>query len=362
MSRIVLHVGPEKCASSTIQHAVLNPPPPIDNLLTGVLLEPRELLTLDCDRPTTEAYTRFHALIAAKRTEAPGRLLVFSHEMTFKLLRSVVNLADIARQHADEVVVVAYVRRQSDFLVSGFGQWLFRSPDRIAETAEILRAHGLDPMLFWGVERHLIAGILAGWEVGRQLSGHLYFDWSQSIPERAAALKACGASLSVGYLPRHSAARPLLSDFFARVGLDAAAGHAFPQVFNPAYPPALIEATLNAIESGYPMPGPHEANEFFEVATAATGAGAPLHPQFVTRLKHHIDTAFEAKNARFAKAYGLPSEYFAPLEHVDLDTIRTEIFAEAAFRAAIPEEQRHRERLSRSMLAQISWAAYQHRH
>lgn len=84
--------------------------------------------------------------------------------MIFKMVPVLRRLARIARDHADEVVVVAYVRRQSDFLVSAFGQWLFRAPARIglpaafAAAVEQVRNPGFPPALIEGVCAAIEAG------------------------------------------------------------------------------------------------------------------------------------------------------------------------------------------------------------
>lgn len=357
MPRIILHVGPEKCGSSTIQRAVVGPKAALRDLLSGVMLDPRRVLELDRPCPGPETESAFHALIETHLADRPGLPLVLSHEMMFKMVHVLANLSAIARAHAETVIVVAYIRRQSDFLVSSFGQWLFRAPARLAETAEVLRRHGLDPTLFWGVERHLIAAILGGWHIGRQLSGHLYLDWSRALPERAAALDRPGLSLSVGLLPRPGFDIALIPDFLARAGLDPAAGRNLRAVGNPAYSPALVEAVANAVEAGQPMPGPHEANAFFDRATRAAAGDAPDLP-FLSRLKAHIDTEFEAANGAVARSFGFPAGYFTPATRIDGDAIRREIAAQAAARAAVPEDLRARDRSARVALARAAWALY----
>jgi hypothetical protein len=42
MSRIILHVGPEKCGSSSIQNAIFNNKSEISEFATGVMLNPPE--------------------------------------------------------------------------------------------------------------------------------------------------------------------------------------------------------------------------------------------------------------------------------------------------------------------------------
>lgn len=358
MSRIVLHVGPEKCGSSTIQNAVMHGPDPLRQLVHAELLSPPHVLQLDAEQPAPDALAYFHALIRDARAAHPQKTLILTHEMMFKMVNVLVNLAGIAQQHADEVVVIAYVRRQSDFLLSAFGQWLFRSPERIAETAEALRRQDIDPELFWGAERHLIACVLEGWHIGRQLSGHLYIDWSQSIPERMAGLAGLHVPLSVGMLPRTGFDFPLVSDFLMRAGIDPAAAASYEKVANPAYDPYLIEGVVNAIEAGFAMPGPHEANDFLYHASALPAMAGGHDVPLMGRLKSHIDTVFEAGNTRLAARLGVPAAYFAPRERIDAATVRDDILREAALRSAEPVHLRKRNRASRAALARIAWSEF----
>lgn len=361
MTRIVLHAGPEKCGSSSIQAAILEPGVALRDHLTGVLLPPAEVLKLDRDHPDPAVEDRFHAFITQAQAARPGKVLVLSHEMMFKMVPALLNLSRIAQAHADEVVVVAHVRRQSDFLVSAFGQWLFRAPARIAESAAVLREHGLDPSLFWGVERHLIAVLLGGWMAGRQLSGHFYLDWSQSVPERVEALAALGVPLSVGLLPRPGFERPLIADFLGRIGLPETLAEAVEQLRNPAFPPALIEGVCAAIEAGHAMPGPHEHNDFFEDMGAVTAGGAKPAEPFLGLLRDRVDTAFAAANATFAGQFDLPPAYFAPDRQVTQTQAEDAIRHEAQARAALPAALRAREQAARVALARMAWAAWRGR-
>lgn len=364
LTRIVLHVGPEKCGSTSIQHAVLGGIPAIDRSIIGVMLDPRDVLALDVESPAPDTEKRFHDLIGDRIAAHPGKTIVLSHEMMFKMLRVVRNLSTIALRYTDDVRVIAYVRRQSDFLVSSFGQWLFRSPERLAEARSVLEDNGLDPSLFWGTERHLIAAILGGWQLGRQLSGHLYLDWSESVRERAAALAPLGVLLSIGLLPRTGFPRPLIPDFLDRAGItldadftsDKAGGRQ-----NQAYPVAVIESVVAAIEAGCVMPGPHEGNDFFAHCLGASGSAPAIDMTFLTPLKDHIDTAFAERNARFSSEMKLPSSYFEPDVRIGTAEIRDRIEAEAARRAAGAPDIARRSQAALAALVQIAWNTFKTR-
>jgi len=223
----------------------------------------------------------------------------------------------------------------------------------------VLRENRIDPSLFWGVERHLIAAVLGGWHIARQKSGHLFIDWSESIPSRMAALSAIGVSFSVGLLPRPGYDTPLIPDFLSRAKLDPALGATAATVRNPSFHPVLIEAVVNAIEQGHPMPRPHGDNAFFIQAGAQLDQHAVQDIALLSLLKSHIDTAFEAKNTGLAADLGLSSTYFRPRERISREAIRDAIYREATTRAAASEDVRTRERDQRIAYVLRAWSDYQ---
>ena len=354
MRRIILHIGPEKCGSTSIQ-AALGADGPLAGVLTGVVLDPYAVHALGSDPPAPALLDSFRTVI--RQAQAAGRPVVLSHEMIFKSLPILTALTRLAQKEADEVIAVAYVRPQSDFLVSAFGQWHFRSAERLAEAADILRRAGLDPELFWAVERHVIAATLEGWSVGRQPSGHLYLDWAESVPERARALERLGVRLSLGCLPGRGHGGPLVADFAGRCGIGEVAELAGLPPANPAYHPLLIEATAAAILAGQDMPAPGEGNDFFKASSSAALGPAPDMP-FLDRLKAHVDTAFAPGNRQLAADHGLPPGRFAPAECIDRASILSAIAEEARRRAAQPADLRQREALARAALAGLAWRWY----
>ena len=117
MRRIILHIGPEKCGSTSIQ-AALGADGPLAGVLTGVVLDPYAVHALGSDPPAPALLDSFRVVI--RQAQAAGRPVVLSHEMIFKSLPILTALTRLALEEADEVIAVAYVRPQSDFLVSAF--------------------------------------------------------------------------------------------------------------------------------------------------------------------------------------------------------------------------------------------------
>ncbi len=357
--KIVLHLGPEKCGSTTLQAAMAPDGPLADRVLAPVL-DPYAVIALEQDPVDESIMAHFRNQITQAMAQAQGRVLVLSHEMAFKSLPILKNLADLACAFSRDVRAIAYVRRQSDLIVSGFGQWHFRSRARLDEAADVMRAHGVDPDLFRALERHLIAVILGGWSVARQPSGHVYFNWSQSVPERSKVLERFGIPLLVGALPGRRQAQALVPDFVQRLGLPGPEVTMAP-LRNPSYHPYLIEAAATAIQAGADLPGPHDGNDFYGQA-AAVIADAPGHTAFVTLLKSHIDSCFAASNCQFAMAQDLPQARFPPAMTVSRSRILAEIQDQARRRSALDPDQRAQEAGLREVMAKLLWQKAQKRH
>lgn len=333
MTRIILHIGPEKCGSTSIQQSVAKGGEDHHSLL----LDPYLLIGLDHAEPDSNAIAALTRQIDTKLSHAPNKALVVSHEMIFKSQPMLRVMAKICTRLSDHVEAIMYVRRQSDFAVSGFGQWHFRSPERLREARAVLDNHAIDASVLYGVERHLIAGLLGNWRVFRQPSGHLYLNWHSSVAEAQETLAAYDVALSVGVLPRAGFDGDLVGDFLHRAHLKSLGHTDIEATKNQSFHAALIEATVNAIEAGFDMPGPHEANDFF-AKMGQLKFGELVHDDLLATLKSHIDHAFWDQNQKFAACYDHPSAYFVP----DMNVMDRAV--EHSVRAA----QRRRQKLGRT--------------
>jgi hypothetical protein len=355
MTRIIFHLGPGKCGSSAIQSHLRRVAAARDAPLQAAVLTGPDIRALeDGAADVMQKYTNLMAQAAAQ-----DRPLIISHEALFKKHGALIGLVQAACGQGADISALAYVRRQSDFLRSVHAQWLFREPARIAETADLLRGHGVDPALFTGAERHLMAISLGHLEAGRQGGGQAYFDWSQSMPDMAALLAPQGATLQVAALPSRDAKRPLIDDFMARIGVIAPLGGAQGAVVNAAFDPAMVEAVSNAIECGYAMPGRHEANRFLAAGDETLRAIDLPDGAFLAYLSDCIDTQFEARNQHLAETFGIDPTYFKPRRQCDTDALRDVIRDEAARRAKQPASERAARITARAEAVNTAWRRYQ---
>lgn len=355
MARIIFHLGPGKCGSSAVQ-AFLRRSADAENACLDVEVpRPKDIAAMESG--DSDTVRRYAARMA--RTAAPHLPLIISHEALFKKRGALLALVRAAREQGAETSALAYVRRTSDYLRSVHGQWLFREPGRIAETAGILRSHDIDPMLFTGVERHLIAIALGHQDVGRDAGGYTTFDWSESMSQMAQMLGALDVPFAVGALPSRDAERPLLADFAARIGIATDGGALTDQALvNPAFDATVIEAVCNSIELGFAMPGRHEANRFLAAGDADVQAIPLPDPAFLTWLGDCIDTRFEARNLRFAEAFGIDPAYFKPRKMRDPGDLADRIQQETTLRCDLPETERLARIKARAEAMNRAWQRY----
>ena len=158
MSKLVIHVGPGKCGSSSIQGFFKRRKRPCVQKTRFIKLDKTEILKLDHEIPEESAVTAFTRLLSNNLNRCD--ILILSHELLFECPYAIKNICKISTDLVSSIVIIGYSRRQSDFLVSAYHQWGFREQDRVKEDIDALIDLELDPILFIGLERHLI-------EIGR---------------------------------------------------------------------------------------------------------------------------------------------------------------------------------------------------
>lgn len=335
MTTLILHVGPGKCGSSSIQRALLDragpspgvvrmPPPPLIRLL-------------EAETVPDAARAQLAAMVADVLARAP--VCIVSHEVLFQRRDALSNVLEILRPLVDRVRIVGYSRRQSAFLPSAYGQWWFRSPERTAEVAGIVREAGLVAEHFTGLERCFIAAVRTDMHAARQLSGHAILDWRASYADIERRAAPWEAEVSVGYIPRPGYEFSLLADFYRRCGapFEGVRPQETPPA-NPQYDDDMIEAVNLAVSHGYAVPRPNEHSLFFDdVADVPQREVPAAETAFLDLLKAYVDTFHWDANRALCATYGLEADYFRPDRFVGRDEAEAAIADEAARRRRDPD-------------------------
>ncbi|MCO5161832.1 MAG: hypothetical protein M9939_11885 [Mesorhizobium sp.] len=331
---LIVHIGPGKCGSTSIQRELSRPGSPFEGR------------TFDLPRPLIRELDADDALEAAPqllRLASPllgtGEVAVLSHEVLSQRPLALTNVIRFLRPQVDEVRIVGYSRRQSGFIQSAYSQWLFRVPVRAAEVRSILEAAGLNPQHFTGLEAHFIAAVKTDMVSARQLTNNVIFDWHAGYEHIARLLEPFDVTISAGVIPRAGHEFSLLDDFYRRCGYPSVP---LPETreerTNPEYDGDLVEAVHLAMQLGLPVPGPHEHNAFFE-----RGVDLPPFPRdpeaedMIDVLRDYVDTRFRDANCAFCREYGLPEDYFEPRRAISREDAEAAVSCEAARRRADPD-------------------------
>ncbi|MCR5856893.1 hypothetical protein [Mesorhizobium sp. J428] len=353
---LILHVGPAKCGSSSIQREIAREGSPFHG--HSVMLPLALLQQLIEETVVPDAAARL--LDIASGLFACGDQVVISHEAMFQRPVALRNIVALLRPVVEDVTVVGYSRRQSGFIQSAYSQWLFRSPERTSEVGAALRAAGLEPLHFTGLEACFIAAVKTDMRSARQLSNDFILDWHAVYGEIARMLAPFGVKVSAGFIPREGYRFSLLADFYKRCGLSSPALADMDETpANAQFDPDLVEAVHLAVELGLPAPGPHQHAAFFDGNSGfRLPAEQPEQDDFLDVLKDFVDTRFQASNRAFCLEYGLAEEYFRPRRIVTRDAVEEAIAREAQRRRADPDIVLRRQAAVAARLASAMYGRY----
>jgi hypothetical protein len=288
------------------------------------MLDPLEISKLNHETPDESAVTEITGLLSKNLNRCD--VLILSHELLFQCPYTIKYICKIAADRVSGIVIIGYSRRQSDFLVSVYHQWGFRVPDRVKMDSDMLIDFGLDPILFTGLERHLIASIVNDFYKAAQPKDSIQSiqDWYFSYQNIARLVHGSNAVIKCGVLPGKGGDKSLLQDFCEKsdLTLTKKAAAASEKVVNVSFNHDLIEAMNNSIVYGLEIPGPHKCNNEINKISAFMSSRKKEESDFLTNLRAYIDSFYWHSNTRLCEEYGLSKQYFYP----SVQLTKTQIF------------------------------------
>ena len=328
MSKLILHVGPGKCGSTSIQQFFATLKKPCIQNFHYKLLDPSEITELNCEEPNKSLLTNFTKRLVADFKKHD--ILILSHEFLSLCPLAIKNICLMAKGLQTDITIIGYSRKQSDYLISVYSQWLFRMPDRVNEAINALDKLELDSNLFTGLERQLIALIINDF-ITPTLGPESILDWCNLYTEIHQLAHEMDATVKCGTLPNKESNTPLIQDFCIKSGLTLRCGtddSVIKEVHNISFNKDIIEAINIAVALGLDVPGPHEGNEIISLLSSKISPVIKDPSEFLSKLKSYIDTYFFNSNKQLSKLYGLNETYFSPAKNVSkseiLDMIATE--------------------------------------
>lgn len=328
MTELILHVGPGKCGSSSIQTFFKTEEAPCVQKTHYELLNPLKISHLNCEHPDASLLDSFTETISNNINGCDT--LILSHEFLFQNPYSIKNICSLAKNLNIKVSIIGYSRRQSDFMISAYSQWFFRSPARTNEITTTVKDCGLDPLLFTGLENQIIASIINDFYSARQLSEYSILDWYKSYNNVLQLVQDLDAVIKCGVLPGKNSDTSLLQDFCFKSGLtlNSKSKNATQKIANKSFNKDIVEAVNNAVSCGIYAAGPHDDNETIKLLSSKMDSAVKKASNFLLNLKSYIDDYYWESNQKLCKQYELDESYFEPPKSLGKKEIIDIIFHE----------------------------------
>ncbi|WP_144213668.1 hypothetical protein [Shewanella donghaensis] len=300
--KVIIHVGPGKCGSFSLQKIFLDASR--SRHLGYIKVAPNTIKAMESNSlETGEVDELFDAI---KKLVNSFPLVIISHEFFFQNLNAIVKLATNVKQFARSVTVVGFCRPQSAFLASAYSQWIFRDKTRLIEIDDILRKACFNPILFSGVERYYIAAVLTGFDSARQRSGRNILDWYKHYSQLAIMLKPLNIKVKVEQLLSGGTNVTLAKNFCRLSDLNADYFTKYAtslNVINPAYNEHLVEVIANGNRLGLDMiPNEHYNDRLLSFSNLQNIAPC-FNSKVLDKLKLYVSWYFEDSNTRLADEF-----------------------------------------------------------
>ena len=161
--RLAIHIGAQKCASSSLQTSLrLFQNACKNNSFSFVFLNPAQLRAASnaLTHKTKEPFQYIDRILSELKSD----FSVISHEMLGnrqELVQAIARRA-LKRHGFEHIVVVGYTRLQSSYHISAFKQWFFRDRKKLRDDIAVFKDHALPWRKFSALERSLLAMALTG--------------------------------------------------------------------------------------------------------------------------------------------------------------------------------------------------------
>lgn len=349
-TKVVFHIGPGKCGSSTIQgffHDIRRPGSPksaFREIHPDIIKQLHQGIEISAFRPLEKELTKL-----IKRHE----LVILSHEVFFQCPQALVKLCAFVSQFPTEIQIIGYSRKQSQWLNSAFSQWIFRSQERLLENEQILLEHQLRPTAFTALEQHAIAAVLSDFKSARQLSNVSLLNWHEGYNHMQSLVAPFNASLKVGVVPTAAFPFNLIQDFCKKAGLTIKEKYLPATTIrsNSRFHPQLVEAISVGVKSGMISYHPHQQNDALFKLSKQLPKEHPNNAAFMSVIEAYIDGYFATTNQQLTTDFGLPDHYFAPAQEINKASAIAHIKTHMNKRLSSQEMVHYYMQLSASLLA-----------
>lgn len=328
MSRLVIHIGPPKCGSSTIQNFCLKKP---FKGKVAYRFIPPDLYLAEIESARFEHFIR-KLKSDLKRNDA----VIISHESLF--MQRVFLKTVCERVTPGQVSIIGYARKPSSFLVSSYNQWFFRDIKAQQKHSETLEKYLVNPIFFSGLEIYLMGLIFSDFKPSGNNTYPLY-NWNYNYQALRNELPADSQFL-VNSLPSSSYSYNLIDDFCEKAGLvvKSRKRNKARKRVNTRFDALLVESISNSLYSNAEIVPVHSENKYLIRFSQQLGNRKEPASRFVNDLCACIDSVFLPDNKTFCSVYSLPLSEFEPRKLISKEQLTDIIKKEFEHRKTHPEE------------------------
>lgn len=322
MPTLVIHVGAQKCGSTTVQNAFANFVSSDYKSWLKFKIFPPELASR-MHRDFSSVASREVDVQLAEICEEDNCLILSCEslcnypDVVAKLAKSALNLVPNVK-----IVVIGYIRTQFSYYLSEYKQWFFRARARLREDINFFSRNDLLPNKFLPHERRMFVNAVKSFEECRQRD---WYDYYQCVEDLIADFDANGSVLvKSSHIPTKQLNYSLIEDFLEKVnleGFDMRIFAATPRSVNASFNPLFCESIAlhicdNTLDSSH-FPGPHDGNELISEASSQFnlcqenvlwGVGGAM--SLCQAVKSTVAANFAESNKEYCCMYNIDRRYF----------------------------------------------------
>ena len=331
MSQLIVHVGPPKCGSSSIQNFLEKEP--CEENVCYIKISSKKVDSFILSDFKSNQFSEF---IERVNHELNNKKVIISQEYLFGNTTCIEAICNAV--NTKDIKLIGYSRRQSSYLISAFSQWEFRSHSSYKFHTAVLNNHSINPLFFTGLEGFLISVILSDFKSSLSDPRYRIYDWNSSYQQLEQSVPDYG--VVVNCLPSKSYSYNLIQDFCTQSNLSIKVKKRIlsRKKDNIKFDSTLTESIHCALTNDLEIPDEHSYN--YKLNSLSKKLGMSNYPQgkFLQHLSDYIDTHFFSSNRTFCRRYSIPIEEFQPSQKISKKQIHNIIFKELIRRQKNPEE------------------------
>ncbi len=329
MRKVILHIGPPKHGSSSIQQFFETHGNKLTNQVRYHFLSPNFVEELEAD--SERSIKKIKRILNSSHRHTSS--IIFSQEHLYNNLNAIKNISKLLSAN-DRLIVIGYCRRQSSYIKSAYSQWIFRQKECNDKVNETLHSLKIPTYLFSGIEKYLIAQINADF-LAQGISDD--YNYHYRFTEIAKCVEQYGGIIKLSSFPTKKNSYNLIKKFLdsAEVQLTGDSSLFNDIRANIKFQDIYIEGFNNSMQYDLTYPSPH-TNRVLNKLPQLTDHPQVINSKFLKKLFYYTDAFFWNDNRKLCKKYGLDENEFMPCENTSKQEIKVIINKEIKYRLENP--------------------------